>query len=150
MMDTKTAAGALAIVALVAAGVYLSESDLSKTATTDEKTLTATDAAKTRAVKLSDAGVAYVIADADGGVRLLAKAPCAWKPNKTAACFTKDGGDPGVANTLQPGYWQGAGCVRKACVIFAGQPENEALLPVPKLDAAPKAEAPVEEVLVGP
>jgi hypothetical protein len=51
---------------------------------------------------------------------------CAWKPNAGAACgrINPDGGaalDPGVANTMQPASWVGAGCVRKACVEIAGE-----------------------------
>lgn len=46
--------------------------------------------------------------------------PCAWKPNAGATCTRLDGGNPGVQNTMQPGQWTGAGCVRKACVEIAG------------------------------
>lgn len=156
-MDTKQALAAGAIAALVVVGIALTETQLIDKATTDEKTLTATDAAKTRAVRLSDAGVAYVVAQPDGGVLKLAKAPCAWKPTKTARCYrvTADGGtaDPGVANTMQPGTFTGPECKRKSCVIFAGQPDDDDALPVPapvKLEAAPKEAAPVEEAMVGP
>ena len=45
---------------------------------------------------------------------------CAWKPNTGAACVRLDGGNPGVANTMQPGQWIGAGCALKACVEIAG------------------------------
>jgi hypothetical protein len=47
--------------------------------------------------------------------------PCAWKPTAGATCARADGGNPGVENTMQPGNWVGAGCVRKACVEFAGE-----------------------------
>lgn len=46
--------------------------------------------------------------------------PCAWKPNAGAACTKLDGGNPGVENTMQPGQWIGAGCVRKSCIEIAG------------------------------
>lgn len=46
--------------------------------------------------------------------------PCAWKPNAGATCTKLDGGNPGVQNTMQPGQWVGAGCVRKSCIEIAG------------------------------
>lgn len=102
--------------------------------------------AKARA-QAADAGVAFSAAryqqvrlialrcPADGGFALgipvnadgwpqfatvAAPHPCAWKPTAGAACARVDGGDPGERNTMQPGEWAGAGCVRKACVEIAG------------------------------
>lgn len=46
---------------------------------------------------------------------------CAWKPNAGAACTKTDGGNPGVENTMRPGTYVGAGCVKKSCVEMAGE-----------------------------
>lgn len=71
-------------------------------------------------------GFAFGIATKDNGWPIEAVAtgvfPCAWKPNAGAACTLADGGNPGLQNTMQPGDWVGAGCVRKACVEVAGTP----------------------------
>lgn len=69
-------------------------------------------------------GFAFGVAVDDKGWPIEAVAtgtfPCAWKPRDGGVCTTLDGGDPGVENTMQPGQWAGAGCVRKACVEIAG------------------------------
>lgn len=79
-------------------------------------------------VSRSDGGMVYASKyskpDAGAVVIYLDESPCAWRPIKGADCVRFDGGDPGDENTMQAGEWFGAGCIRKACVIFAGESEG--------------------------
>ena len=75
----------------------------------------------------------YVVPQKDGGFAKLAQSPCARRPTgvKASECLAllSDGGtrDQGDENTMQPGTFVGAGCVRTACVVFAGEePETGA------------------------
>lgn len=85
--------------------------------------LPATKYAQMRLTAMRRNGVLGIAVD-DGGWPIHAvlsiASPCAWKPSAGAACSKVDGGDPGVENTLQPGEWVGAACVRKSCVVVAG------------------------------
>ncbi len=69
-------------------------------------------------------GTSYAVAVDDAGWPVHAVAainqPCAWKPAGGSNCTRGDAGDPGFENVMQPGDWVGAGCVRKSCVIVAG------------------------------
>lgn len=81
-------------------------------------------------VERSDGGSVYAAkyASRDGGeavVLYLDESPCAWKPDAKSECFRLDGGDPGIENTMQAGQWSGPSCVRKACVILAGEDERK-------------------------
>lgn len=73
----------------------------------------------------SDGGFVYVSKSSNGTVIYLDDTPCARRPKGAAksSCTLADGGDPGDENTMQNGQWKGAGCVKRACVILAGEKE---------------------------
>lgn len=78
-------------------------------------------------VALEDGGKMYVTTLRDGGATRLDRSPCARRPTgvraDTCLRLLADGGtvDFGDENTMQPGEWVGAGCVRTACVVLAGE-----------------------------
>ncbi len=76
-------------------------------------------------VDRSDGGAVYA-SKYGKTVIYLDESPCASRPAgvKASTCTKLDGGDPGDSNTMQAGQWVGAGCVRKACVIMAGEAEK--------------------------
>jgi hypothetical protein len=129
MNPKATAAGA--VVAILAVASLITYDELK-----DEPDKTEVDA-KAAGAKLehnvyavkSDKGepTLYVAPLADGGVVKLAQSPCARRPTgvKVSDCLMllPDGGtrDQGDENTMQPGTFTGAGCVRTACVVFAGE-----------------------------
>lgn len=75
-----------------------------------------------------DGGAKVAVQVATSGARTQrADFPCAWRargtPAKSCGLALKDGGllDVGEENTMRPGTWAGAGCLRKACVEYAGK-----------------------------
>lgn len=46
---------------------------------------------------------------------------CAWRPKGGIDCTRADGSNPGDENTMMPGAYSGAGCVKKSCYVIAGQ-----------------------------
>jgi len=97
-------------------------------------TLSARDQALVRALRLPDGGLVYAVdgqEKLDGGTNTrVTQPPCGWRPVGMSAglCRRTGGEDPGVENTMQPGGWLGAGCVRKSCIKYAGEPDDDALL----------------------
>lgn len=88
-------------------------------------TPTKEEAASAYMMDAPDGGVALVRALPDGGAKEFSEWPCAWKPTAGARCTKADGGNPGVHNTMQPGEFAGPNCVRKACVLFAGESDED-------------------------
>lgn len=136
-MNAKEAAAGLGVLAAIAAAaiVYDDVKDAPAKSEAEAKADGSRIEHNVYAVK-SDKGepTIYVVPQKDGGVAKLAESPCARRPAgvKPEDCLRRDPRDGGLVdfgdeNTMQPGEWVGAGCVRTACVVFAGEePETGA------------------------
>lgn len=130
-MTAEEIARAVALAAVLALGVVGYVATKEDPEPSDVKPLAAElakgsiPAATVYRVDRSDGGVVYASkyrgADAGEVVIYLDESPCAWRPRDASDCTTADGGDPGDENTMQAGEWSGPGCVRKACVVVAGE-----------------------------
>lgn len=141
------AAAVLVTASLVVGGIVLDDDTVSGTAVVNPSTLSPQVQSHVRAGRLGDGGLVYLVLDApvDGGQRSTIRvtvSPCAWRPTGVSSllCRRTDGSDPGDGNTMQPGQWLGVGCVRKSCVVTAGDPDDDELLPVKVGTPAPAEE----------
>lgn len=126
-MTAKEAAGALGVLAALATAAIVYDDVKGEPTKTEAEVKAGGDRVdfNVYAVKSEkpDEPHIYVVPLRDGGVAKLDQSPCLRRPAgvKVSDCSRPDGGDQGDENTGQPGQLVGPGCVRTACVVFAGE-----------------------------